>query len=77
MPLRSDKSFLRSMPHCFAPWAPSRVQNGVQFSTCGSNIDPTDRSQLYDGIHPAPRGLEILFSCLAPQVQAAVAQSPC
>lgn len=53
------------------------MQNGVQFSTCGSDIDPSDRSQLYDGIHPTPRGLEILFSCLAPQVKAAVAQSPC
>lgn len=53
------------------------AENGVQFSTCGSDIDPSDRSQLYDGIHPTPRGLEILFSCLAPQVKAAVAQSPC
>ncbi|KAL4451789.1 hypothetical protein ABPG75_007451 [Micractinium tetrahymenae] len=52
-------------------------ENGVQFSTCGSGIDPADRSQLYDGIHPAAAGLEILFSCLAPQVKQAVAQSPC
>ncbi|KAL4422105.1 hypothetical protein ABPG77_003390 [Micractinium sp. CCAP 211/92] len=53
------------------------AENGVQFSTCGSDIDPADRYQLYDGIHPTPRGLDTLFSCLAPQVEAAVARSPC
>jgi len=53
------------------------LQNGVDFSTCGSDIDPTDKSQLYDGIHPAAGGLDILYSCLAPQVKAAIADSPC
>lgn len=50
---------------------------GVAFSTCGSNIDPTDPTQLYDGIHPDPKGLDIIFSCLGPEVAAAVAASPC
>ncbi|EFN53922.1 hypothetical protein CHLNCDRAFT_136136 [Chlorella variabilis] len=52
-------------------------ETGIEWSTCGSDIDPADEAQLYDGIHPGPKGVDILLSCLGPQVEAAVAAFEC
>lgn len=56
---------------------PACPQTGIEWSTCGSDIDPADEAQLYDGIHPGPKGVDILLSCLGPQVEAAVAAFEC
>jgi lysophospholipase L1-like esterase len=39
---------------------------GVLFSTCGSDIDPTNERQLYDGVHPTEDGYTRIFRCLKP-----------
>lgn len=43
-------------------------RRGIHWSTCGSDIDPRDPKQLYDGTHPAPKGADKVLRCLAPEV---------
>lgn len=54
-------------------WEALAAQHGFRWSTCGSDIDPEDEDLLYDGIHPAPGGYSLLFSCLRPEVDALLA----
>lgn len=49
---------------------------GVQFATCGADINPTDTSQLKDGTHPAPAGYHKVYSCLRPLVDSALQTRP-
>ncbi|KAL4434234.1 hypothetical protein ABPG75_000675 [Micractinium tetrahymenae] len=43
-------------------------KRGIHWSTCGSDIDPRDPRQLYDGTHPAQEGADKVLRCLAPEV---------
>ena len=49
---------------------------GVLWSTCGSDIDPWNERQLYDGVHPAEEGYSRLFRCLKPQLADVLRASP-
>lgn len=44
------------------------VKRGIYWSTCGSDINPHDPKQLYDGTHPAQKGADKVLRCLAPEV---------
>ncbi len=43
-------------------------KRGIYWSTCGSDINPRDPKQLYDGTHPAQKGADKVLHCLAPEV---------
>lgn len=47
---------------------------GASYSTCGSQIDPHDASQLVDGWHPAEGGYERVLGCLRRQRDALAAR---
>lgn len=72
---RRPQILLNLLPNIFldvdqanSKWRALAAKHGFEWSTCGDNINPNDKDQLYDGIHPQNDGYKRLFRCLQPQV---------
>ena len=50
--------------------------SGVLFSPCGSDIDPSNERQQYDGVHPTEDGYTRIFRCLKPLLADALRANP-
>jgi len=52
--------------------------HNITWSTCGSELDPTDPEIMYDGLHPAADGYRTILCCLASEAAALLAEpDPC
>lgn len=58
-------------------WAALAAEHGVTFSTCGSDLDPTDPRQYEDSVHPSEAGYRRFLPCLAEEARELLAEDRC